>query len=209
MLSVVFHCRMLYIMLFDVIAVIMVSKYTDEGFPSTIQLNLQLSLKDNYGVSSKDFQENWDHLQTTSKCCGATSFKEWFQSAWADEINATAPAGVHALPLSCHYENLPYGSCLAISGVPQQPPTTYLLLDQYVITFVCDRVAQFQGTLDYIYGQPCAQFYISQLAEEMRATMVITITMTATDFVIILTLASVTFKLPFRRRVHVYDTQPT
>ena len=198
---------MLYIVLFDVIAVIMVSKYTDEGFSSSVENNLLLSLKEKYGVSSIDFEIHWNDLQESAQCCGVTSYADWFGSAWADEVNATTPASVYALPLSCRYDNLPQGSCYAISGVPHHPRYSPLLLRHYRITYACDQEAQTTGELDYIYAYPCAPIYIILLSEDMRATMVIAIAISVLDFVLILALASIAFKLPFQRRVHIYDVQ--
>ena len=202
-----FIFRMINILLFDIISVVMVSKYTEESFPSNIQLNLRSSLLDKYGVSSADFENSWDDLQRESKCCGATGFTEWFSSAWAVKINATSPSSGYALPLSCHYENLRQGLCSAVAGTPLQLPTTYLLMNHFTFTTFCDLTALYEGRLDYIYDQPCSHLYTNQLSEEMRATSAIAIAITATDFLLIVTLVSVALKLPFQQRVDIYDVQ--
>ena len=200
---------MIYIVLFGAIAVAMVSSFADENFPLNVETNMRSSLKDRYGVRNQDYRKHWDHLQLNSKCCGVTSYTDWFTSTWADEVYATSPSNFSALPLSCRYENLPQGSCMAIEGYPQLVSDSFLLLDQFSRTSFCNTFAQDQGTLDYIYADSCSQLYTSQLREEMRATMVIVIIFAVTDFVIILVLVSVAYKLPFRRRVHVYDIQQT
>ena len=196
---------MLYVVLFDVISVIMASRYNDDNFSVKVELHMKDSLKNKYGVSAKNFDESWDHLQENSKCCGALIYSEWFQSAWADKINTTIRSNAFPLPLSCHYENVPHGSCFAVTGTPKQLPTTYLLLDDFKIVHICDPYLIFNGTVDYIYASSCSSIYTTKLREEMRATMGIAIGITATDFAAVITLFSVAVKLPFQQRVNIYN----
>ena len=196
---------MIYIVLFDVIVIIMVSGKSNEDFSSSIQTNMKDTLNDKYGVSSSDFMVRWDELQRQSQCCGATSFEEWFSSVWADEIKTFTNSSSPLLPLSCLFEKVPFGGCTALSISLSNPISSYLSIGNYSLVSVCDPFATSQEGVAYAYGLSCFPVYFRFLVDEMQSIMRIVIGLMATDITIVIALASIGCKLPFKHRVNEYN----
>ena len=189
-------------MALDVAVIVISARHQYEDFYSDVALGMNDSLTTYYGLADASYTNEWNYLQSGSKCCGAEKYTDWFASKWS--MNAIAGKGNYShgvLPISCRNAVALSAPCIAIQGSNIELNSQYLFLSNFTAVTFCESQLVVDGTVDYIHGLPCSNLYYSVLYDDIRSIMVVNVVLLAIELFLILLMYNLTSHLPKSPRI--------